>query len=788
MEKPGVTKTNHLLPFGELSSGQFERLCLWLVEREGYENPEHLGEGGAEDGRDVIAYRVTGGGRQLWYFQCKRYARISAARLIKEAEKYNDLVASDPTKKPYGVIFVTNATLTAVAREKVRAFCNKHGYECEFWARTELDLLVKKHPEIVAEFFNIAMPKLPVRDKISIARLPATNSDLFGRDDELELLNNAWEHGEVNIAAFVAWGGVGKTALVNHWLKKSMANADYRGAELVYGWSFYSQGTSERVASADLFIDQALRWFGDPDPTFGTPWDKGERLAGLIRQTRTLLILDGIEPLQFPPGAHEGRLKDNALQALLVELAAGQPGLCVISTRERIGDLAEFENGTVIQHDLDNLTPQAGAQLLRAQQVIGSDHELEKAAEEYQGHALALTLLGGYLADVYDGDIRQREAIENLENDARHGRHAERVMRAYEKWLGEGAELAVLRLLGLFDRPADAANIKALRAKPAIPGLTDTLLDLKEREWKQVLAKLRRIGLLHKAVPGEPGTLDAHPLVREHFRQQLKQEHPAAWREANGRLYEFLSGTVKEFPDTIVEIMQLYLAVAHGCEAEKYQEVFDQIYKRRIHRGEEYFALYKLNAFGADLAALSKFPVTHEADPALKLTEDSKTEIISLRGYNLRALGRLKEAVEEIETALALRTKQNNWKNAAINAGNLSRIYLISGNLPQALKFARQGVEFADKSLGVHEQMSRRAILAHIFHQLGKFSEAEAAFQEAEKFQIRREPKRSILDSLAGFWYCEILLDQGKFGEVIACKSDARNRDRQRLAYRYCGR
>ncbi len=337
MTKPNVTKGNHLLPFGELSPVDFERLCLWLVERKGYLRPEHLGAAGSEQGRDVIAYRATDSGEQLWYFQCKRYQTISAAPLIKEIEKYNKLVIADPTKKPFGVVFVTNATLSAEARKEVSEFCGKHGYECEFWARTELDMLVKKHADIVAEFFNLMLPPLP-RDKISIARLPTSGPDLFGRDSELQLLDDAWASPNANIITFIAWGGVGKTALINHWLKKRMAMDNYRGAERIYGWSFYSQGTSERAASADLFIDQALRWFGDTDPTLGTVWDKGERLANLIRQTRTLLVLDGLEPLQHPPGQQEGRLKDAALQALLVELAAQQAGLCLISTRERVGD------------------------------------------------------------------------------------------------------------------------------------------------------------------------------------------------------------------------------------------------------------------------------------------------------------------------------------------------------------------------------------------------------------------------------------------------------------------
>jgi hypothetical protein len=71
-----------------------------------------------------------------------------------------------------------------------------------------------------------------------------------------------------------------------------------------------------RQASADQFIAVALRDFGDPDPDAGSPWDKGERLACAIQRQRTLLILDGLEPLQYPPGAQEGRLKDPGLQVL----------------------------------------------------------------------------------------------------------------------------------------------------------------------------------------------------------------------------------------------------------------------------------------------------------------------------------------------------------------------------------------------------------------------------------------------------------------------------------------
>src|ERR1700722_16787765 len=155
--------------------------------------------------------------------------------------------------------------------------------------------------------------------KISVARLPVTGSDLFGREEDIAFLDRAWANKEVNVVTIVAWAGVGKSTLVNHWLRR-MANKHYRSAELVFGWSFYRQGTSGDTSSADEFLDAALNWFEDPDPRLGTAWEKGERLAKLVSHRRTLLVLDGLEPLQNPPGSQEGRLREPSLQALLREL------------------------------------------------------------------------------------------------------------------------------------------------------------------------------------------------------------------------------------------------------------------------------------------------------------------------------------------------------------------------------------------------------------------------------------------------------------------------------------
>ena len=71
-------------------------MCLWLVEREGYERARHLGLGGSEQGRDVVAYKPTPRGDELWYFQCKRYKSIGAATLKNEVDSLSRPVCTGP--------------------------------------------------------------------------------------------------------------------------------------------------------------------------------------------------------------------------------------------------------------------------------------------------------------------------------------------------------------------------------------------------------------------------------------------------------------------------------------------------------------------------------------------------------------------------------------------------------------------------------------------------------------------------------------------------------------------
>jgi hypothetical protein len=410
--------------------------------------------------------------------------------------------------------------------------------------------------------------------------LPVTPGNIVGREKEVDQLNQAWEDESIPVISFIAWGGVGKSSLIRYWLNH-MRDNNYKGAERVFAHSFYSQGTSDqRHVSAEHFINMAFRFlqYKDKRPTSGH--EQGLLLAELFCQRKTLLILDGLEPMQHPPGDLQGKLKDQSLAALLKNLAYNLQGLCVITSRVPV---FELQSSDCPSHELEQLSVEAGIQVLENNQVTGPKGAMVKAVEEVEGHALTLALLGSYLKTVYNGDIGKRDQMPAYAGKHIKGRHAKKVMASYHGWLStqDGPELDILHILGLFDRAASKDAIDVLKAAPAIAGVSERIQDLSHEEWAFAVDTLTSLSLILK--PDQTQTLDCHPLVREYFTDQLKAENPEGYQAAHARLYEYYKNLPeKELPDTLEELEPLFTAVAHGCLAGLHQQALHEVYWPKI--------------------------------------------------------------------------------------------------------------------------------------------------------------------------------------------------------------
>jgi tetratricopeptide (TPR) repeat protein len=621
--------------------------------------------------------------------------------------------------------------------------------------------------EFVEEIHGLLIPQVESRPpgiSISTAHLPRTGTKLFGRKKELRLLDKAWADQKTNIVSFVAWGGVGKSALVNHWLRR-MRLENYRGAEKVFGLSFYSQGTREQAGSADLFMTSALEWFGDTNPNQGAPEQKGKRLVKLIREHRTLLILDGLEPLQIPPGESMGRFRNPGIRLLLQELASHNTGLCVLSSRLPLTDLTDFIGTTVRQEDLEKLSSAAGRRLLESEGANGPADEMEKASEEFGGHALALSILGDFIKMAWHGDIRRRDRVGPLIHNPEHGGHARRVIESYARWFRDNpkqqVEFESLQMLGLFDRPIEPGAWKVLIEKPAIRGLTDNISRADESRWRTALGVLRGARLLAEKDADSPATIDCHPLIREHFSDLLRNDQATAWKKAHERLFKFFHHDTTQLPKTVEAMAPYYQAITHACFAGRYREAFDKVYMPYIRQGATYNT-DTLRAFDDDYAALSRFLRKGRFEVVSQL-RDQGSFILGEIGFDLRALGRLDDALDAMEAALKADEASSDSVNAPAQAAILSHTYLIRGQIRQAITSADRGANLAAGKR--YFRMVNIANRADARHHAGELELALEDFAEAERLSL--ELFGSPLRSLLGCRYCDCLLTMGEYSEVL---------------------
>jgi tetratricopeptide (TPR) repeat protein len=652
----------------------------------------------------------------------------------------------------------------------------------------------RKLEELTPAAQSAADPAEPIEPKWT-DELRIYGEGFVGRQDELAALDRAWAEG-ARIFVLYAEGGAGKTRVVVEWLRR-MRDAGWRGARRVFVHSFYSQGSDERRnASSELFFEQALAYFGYRGEPILQADEKGRTLARLLVEHHGLLVLDGLEPLQHPTQhAERGRLKDPGIARLLLSLASvapgGTPGFCLITSRQSVVELQERTGATVLQQSLDHLHRDDGVALLRQFQVIGPNEELKTASDEFRGHAYSLMLLGSYLKNATDHhDIRRRCEILLLDEDPEHGNHARHMFAAYVEHLGDHSpEVAVLRLLGFFDRAAERQLLDVLRAREgvvyewtetfgeraqsqhvedALSEVTAPLMGLPQAQWLRVLNRLRNLRLIDLTGPEKSPALDAHPLLRECFAEQVRTEFPAAWQAGHRRLFEHLGVTVPYWPDGIEGLQPLYQAVAHGCLAGLHQQACIDIYRDRILRGtgaSGFYSWKKLGAIGADLGAVACFFTTPWTTLAPTLVPIAQAWLLSEASLRLRTLGRLTEATEPMRAGLAIYRDAENWMAAAIMASNLSELEITRGEITAAETAGKQSVTYADLSGDAVEQISDLGTLADALHQAGRRDEARRLFEEAESRQAALQPEFLRLFSLGGFRYCDLLLSGAERAE-----------------------
>ncbi len=661
---------------------------------------------------------------------------------------------------------------------------------------------------LVPEASDVLRPSAQIlaQDRIHLpATLLSGSGYLAGRDAEEKMLLDAWDgcapgadpDNKTNIIVMHALGGAGKTSILRRMVDQ-LAAADFPHAGKVLGWSAINQGGSNDLAAdTDAFFSDALRTFGIVSDLPNDPVARARLLAMTMRSTRTLLLLDGIEPLQEMPGVRGGRLKDPGLAQLLAELALGHPGLVVVTSRQRLPELADSAAPRVISHRLDDLSTEASVDLLQHLGCHGTPAAFRAAAELVGGHALSVTLMGTYLNVVEGGDVSRYLSFDIAKVadqdddevfDAQTERLASRaddIIKCYIarfESLREGsaakgeAEALLLRLVGLFNRPADGNAIGMLLSGDPIPGLTHAYASWTRGQQAKRLQvakqRLRDLRLLAPADRNDPRGVDAHPIIRSYFARQLRETRPEAYRAAQTRLFNHYANEAPHWPGTLQEMEPLLLAVQHGCRADLHQIAFKDIYWDRIQRENETYLKKVLGAYSADLGALANFFDRPWSDIVPEISDPAqRAQIFGQAAIALRITGRLDDAEDATRAAIVLERSVDKRGDVAILQTNLAELELLVGNMQEAETNARQAALDAEDCFATDAAIGARSVLAESLHKQGLFDAAASEFLEAEARQTLAYPDTKYLVSQPGLRWIRLLLDLGY-------AADARDRAR----------
>lgn len=588
----------------------------------------------------------------------------------------------------------------------------------------------------------------------------------------------------VRITLVRAFGGFGKTSLVEQWQQENGRSPTF---------SFYTDGQSD-ASSLIIEFERFIVLCAGID---WEDWDKelhGAHKARLLLEAlkdRSLtIVLDGMEVVQCGPGDSKatGHIRDVFLRNTLQGLCEAKTSTkLIITSRLPLPDLKVCKGNQFEELPLPGLTPEEGIELLKLLGVSGQDKDLARLVDEHEGYPLSLQLIGSLISEAYEGDLTKSAMMSEsllLPTDNKYREKAWRILSHYETSVlaAKSDLLLVLQLASSFSRQPSIESIRAVAR-----AMREEFSHLAENEMllHSAASSLLRLRLIN----GSVASFTIHPLVSEFFMRRLSTTNHELYIRFQSAICDlYLDKPEQEFAETVQDARDLSTAIYHGVRAGREFEMqrvyFHRIQRKYIKDGELTFFLRKrLGELDLDLETLSHFftdrswrYVHKDADSALIQNEF---------GYVMTGRGMIEESVPITKTAnrkLFHQVRRNfgksfrelKWKEQqrvvlwAKNVKNLATTYFFLGDLRLAKKTIDMNRK-AIRELPISHQarMSFLALDGAFMHHQGNINEANRLFQEGEAVAREDESNRiKRLHSFNGFLYHRLLFDRGEFDVV----------------------
>ncbi len=599
---------------------------------------------------------------------------------------------------------------------------------------------------------------------IKLNNAPPPLPKWVGRVELLHNLDEDWRDSQRLITGLIGFGGEGKSSLTRRWLDNLLDNRSLPQPKGVFWWGFYERRSVDEFFEALLtFLVQGI----DPNTRWPSAQAKAQVINATLKSGRYLFVLDGLEVLQHQDGDDYGLLKNADLRDWLQQFAAeGHESFCTISSRAPLLDLIDFT--TYTHRDVECLSVNEGCNLLRKLGVVGTDEQLEKVVQEWDGYALVLSLLGSYLVDRFEGKIEYLKYIPAPTAAEPKYDRVRRVLRRYDEHLTV-KEQEFLEVFSAFrlpvpesalepvfghNSPQESSESKSLwerihgwfRDKPKTIAPLPTSFEL-------IVERLVDYRILRHNTQARHYT--THPLIRAHYLERLQNNLTVA-QQVYRRIADYYLGSAGKIPEhpTLQALVPLIEAVHHLCKAGDYDRGC-RIFYDRIDRGERWILAHELGAFDTGLSLLQEF--FPENDPSKHpLVSSVSDQCLILRdiGFFLMCLGRLKESESFYQRALPP-NHESRKKDSGITLMNLTEVYAHLGKLDDS---ATRACEAFKLSISLSTRaVEAKAWQAYIAHLQGNRQQAESFFKEAEDLEKKDQADKLYLYAQRGIHYADYL-------------------------------
>lgn len=575
---------------------------------------------------------------------------------------------------------------------------------------------------------------------------PSSLEEWVGRENLLGEITSDWVNSDARITGLIGFGGEGKSSLARRWVDTLLADKSLQQPDGLFWWGFYER------RNVDEFFEEALNYLSGEkiDPRkIPSASMRAQIIASMLGAGRYLFILDGLEVLQHQDGDLYGSLRSQDLKIFLEFFAAPEHNsFCLVTSRAPLLNLEEY---TTYKHrDVDRLSPNDGRNLLRKLGVQGKEEDLDHVVENWDGHALTLSLLASYLQDHLGGDIGHIKDIPPPVADESHYERVHRVLRRYDEHL-TSAERAFLKLFSIFRRPVDQeAFAKVFRAQAQNVGAGDALnAPIAALDGAQFQAMLKRL-VAYRVLRFEPdtGQLTAHPLIRAHYNDLLASELRQT-KQAHLQAKEYYLAKARNMraSPSLEELSPLIEAVHHACLHGNYDEAYG-IQWNLINKRSEFYLMHQLGAWETQLEIMQEFFPKGDTSQKPLASGPRSSWILNTVGLCLAGTGQGDRAKEFHQRALRIALDSQDWANASTGYQNLSELYLLRGELDHSISSTKEAVKLARRAKSkqlVCESLSYQSWALHLQGRVGK---ARRTYRKVEALNINLSIK--YIHSISG--------------------------------------